>query len=72
MSKKYFKITVEGIGQFPYDMLRYDQCFPFTETDSANISLRYEKRQVTLRASMPPTRERWQSFMWRVVEVDQY
>lgn len=31
-----FKVT--GMGQFPYDMLRYDHCWPATEShDSAGL-----------------------------------
>ncbi len=29
--------TVEGSGMFPYDMLRYDQCWPSSEQDSPRL-----------------------------------
>lgn len=32
---KVFSFTVKGSGQFPLDMLRYDQCWP-TGTDDAS------------------------------------
>jgi hypothetical protein len=27
---KYYRFTVEGSGEFPWDMLRYDSCFPIS------------------------------------------
>jgi hypothetical protein len=35
--KTLFKFTVVGSGVFPFDMLRYDQCWPASENDSAAI-----------------------------------
>jgi hypothetical protein len=36
---KYRHIAaVRFTGQFPYDMLRYDRCFPYRETDSGVIA----------------------------------
>ncbi len=65
--------TVEGRGAFPYDMLRYDQCFPLTGDDSANMQQHVtERRSVTLtrisdRSAWLPTAARWSSFTWAVV-----
>lgn len=28
---------ISGSGEFPLDMLRYDRCYPYTETDSSII-----------------------------------
>ena len=71
-----FSFVVEGSGRFPYDMLRYDQCWPMTSIDSAAMD--YEpgetgRRRITLetfgdRFSVRPTTARWESFTWRVVE----
>lgn len=64
--------TVEGSGVFPFDMLRYDQCYPFDSESVAQLDparpLR-EPRQVTLVKSVqyPPTEARWQSFGWRII-----
>src|SRR5882757_4313205 len=46
-----FSFVVEGSGRFPYDMLRYDQCWPMTSIDSAAMD--YEpgetgRRRITL------------------------
>lgn len=67
------KITVEGAGQFPIDMLRYDQAFPASEADSAIISQQADQRVVNLErisgVNIPAgaTLGRWASFGWRVV-----
>lgn len=70
------QFQVRGGGQFPFDMLRYDSCYPASETDSAALEHhRREKRRVTLLASIPnpqsvyfPDRARWGSFGWTVVD----
>ncbi len=37
-SKLYvFRFTVEGTGQFPFDMLRYDACFPLNENEANSL-----------------------------------
>jgi hypothetical protein len=64
--------TVEGRGPFPFDMLRYDQCWPVSEGhDSPKLGGDYgaELRRVVLKtnANMAPTPARWDSFCWTVV-----
>lgn len=69
--------TVEGGGQFPYDMLRYDQCWPSSEShDSSKLMDPYgasggdsTRRRVVLETDCAsgPTARRWESFNWRVV-----
>jgi hypothetical protein len=78
-SKLYvFRVTVEGHGWFPMDMLRYDRCVPLTELDSNRLNWdgrvgNFEKRQVCLQMYSPhkegPTKGRWESFGWTVTEV---
>lgn len=77
MSRKAnFVITtlkVRGSGEFPFDMLRYDQCVPKTEEDSYLLGSSHpEMRTVTLRRFCPngraATAARWNSFGWAVVE----
>lgn len=67
--------TVRGSGQFPLDMLRYDQSFPRTVDDAAAI-LSSGIREVTLkcytqgsrrRAKTCVTVPRWLSFGWEVI-----
>jgi hypothetical protein len=76
--KADIKFTVEGRGDFPLDMLRYDRCFPRTGTDAETIlppeHLR-GPRCVTLVALArdsrwwEPERGRWISFGWTVIDV---
>ena len=70
---------VEGRGEFPLDMLRYDQCHPARADDAAVIG--YTRTERTLRGngasrvrlthyaprrSWLPTSGRWSSFLWSV------
>lgn len=70
------KFTVEGHGEFPYDMLRYDCCHPLSQDDVNKLENdnSREPRRVTLvsvkRCKTGPTEGRWNSFCWKVVEKD--
>jgi hypothetical protein len=72
-------ITVKGSGQFPVDMLRYDCCWPITESDSHQIMLNpnddpayFNVREVRLtrmaHRHWQPTEGRWKSFTWEVTD----
>lgn len=73
--KSLTTFKVSGTGTFPIDMLRYDQCWPKTEShDTLAISNSFNPRNigapwvitlVTTRAS-GPTVDRWASFGWKV------
>ncbi len=65
-----FTFQVEGLGEFPFDMLRYDCCWPLTSNDSHGL-LGNERRVVTLTTIQEnrhwePTVARWASFLWAV------
>lgn len=65
-------LVVEGASEFPFDMLRYDACFPFEQEDSAKLqSDKYERRRVVLiRRGVNDSagnEKRWASFGWRVL-----
>jgi hypothetical protein len=70
-------IVVEGWGDFPIDMLRYDSAFPLTEEDSAIAQTLgvwgHGRRCVALIVrslnNLGPTEGRWASFTWKVVGV---
>ncbi len=73
MRSKQF--TVSGSGAFPFDMLRYDSCWPANAEDSAKIEAiaRGESgRGVSInlwtsdRNFEVPTIGRWESFNWKV------
>lgn len=73
-----FRFTVEGTGPFPTDMLRYDSCWPEKENEARSLvdpDPDYSKpRTIHLRrASLNgngPTILRWNSFGWRVTNVE--
>lgn len=68
--------TVEGSDTFPYDMLRYDSCYPRSQDDVTNMATPQSARQVTLnttgwsRLSAKVTMARWESFGWKVVSQE--
>lgn len=67
-------LVVEGSGSFPFDMLRYDSAFPYTQEDAAAMeSHRIERRRVVVCRrgvnQTDATRARWASFGWRVVST---
>lgn len=71
------QFTVEGCGDFPVDMLRYDCCFPATSDDAIQLTPRdlASRRSVTLKkfvryANSVPTEGRWKSFGWTVTSVE--
>lgn len=68
MKTKLFRVTVEGNGMFPVDMLRYDAAYPSTERDSGTI-MGDGLRKVDVAMKNPPTEARWQSFGWIVLNV---
>ncbi len=77
--KIYTKVfTVEGTGDFPIDMLRYDTCVPCTEGDAMQIQRTFnenrgkfdEPRRIRIRKysalAVPSlTWARWNSFGWK-------
>jgi hypothetical protein len=69
------EFSVIGISDFPIDMLRYDLCWPASESDSRNIDhssaiiqrQRNHELRIDLKGLKPPTVARWHSFGWTVV-----
>jgi hypothetical protein len=72
---------VEGNGGFPYDMLRYDTCFPLdtlsAQTMEVSSEVRYsgELRTIKLRCihrykTWVPTVARWNSFGWGLKSIE--
>jgi len=65
---------VRGSSSFPFDMLRYDACFPATETASYEMVGDEDKvREVELKRYIEtktdmPTVGRWESFCWAVID----
>ena len=65
--------TVEGTGEFPFDMLRYDRAACRQEIDT-HIMLSRHLRQVELimfsLTKDGPTIDRWESFGWKVLKQE--
>lgn len=65
---------VRGNGVFPFDMLRYDQCWPAGSDDAYKVGMTrddpdyFKLRTIKLVRYAPvnvgPTSARWSSFMW--------
>lgn len=76
MKLKLFDFYVRGRGDFPFDMLRHDQCWPVSGEDAAKLSPNMtaanflELRTVHLRSIQAPTTLRWSSFMWPAATQD--
>ena len=67
MKYKYL-FRVEGTGTFPFDMLRYDACWPARGTDVINLAWASSWSPVILllQSHRKPTADRWASFGWTV------
>ena len=66
--------VVSGEGEFPVDMLRYDQSTPNSESDSQLIGHTDRHREVALTCITEikywlPAWGRWDSFGWNVIKV---
>jgi hypothetical protein len=71
--------TVAGAFNFPIDMLRYDQAWPRSEAETGSLYSAMKMPthprlrgivEVELQCLGQPDQERWNSFMWKVVEID--
>jgi hypothetical protein len=70
--------AVEGAGEFPYDLLRRDQCWPATPADANSLALhpasgdpeasrtRYVRLETAADAS--PHRALWRARGWPVID----
>jgi hypothetical protein len=73
MSAKNWEVElayVEGVGEFPFDMLRYDRCSPYRSEDAWAMSEEGRLRGLlVVRYRGQPgawTPERWRSFLWGI------
>jgi hypothetical protein len=76
-----YQFTVEGSGVFPFDMLRYDGCYPKDSLSASNLSTPLEfseagikrdlkkTRRVVLLCRHRPTIARWEPYRWAVSDV---
>jgi len=72
------EFEVKGKGDIPFDMLRYDYCYPATSEDAVNLASSWysdrpldtrtiKLRRIVFGAKTMPTTARWKSFGWVVV-----
>lgn len=75
---KLYRVTfdVTGHGAFPWDMLRYDGCFPHTTEDATKLG-RDDDQERTIRLAVytwdkvhRPTPGRWASFGWTATVIN--
>ena len=66
---KQYQFTVRGMGYFPFDMLRYDACYPGDMDAVSGLAEQCSLREVLLLSSKYPTIDRWRSFRWKVMEI---
>lgn len=71
------EFTVTGTGPFPFDMLRFDECWPASITDAiamerASQAGHAHRESINLRAFgfTRPTLARWDSFGWKVSHIN--
>lgn len=69
--KTVYEFYATGHGMFPFDMLRYDSCWPASGEDAAKIEWGHTtdhrgQRSIKMRSYREPTVERWSSFGWAV------
>lgn len=75
MARGLTVFLVEGQLDFPFDMLRYDSCWPYQSDDAARMGRRHDRdvniqrTRVVMQGYEKPTVERWASFNWRVVAI---
>jgi hypothetical protein len=62
-----YQYYATGRGDFPLDMLRYDQCWPASTDDAFNLLERdVDLRSIDLLSHIEPTIDRWLSFGWSI------
>lgn len=67
-----------GAGPFPFDMLRYDHCFPASESYSSEVGHdHYEHDRVVIVAKYRHqpgnwTPARWKSFGWELITFESF
>ena len=74
------EFTASGSYPFPFDMLRYDGCFPSASEDATTLFRLEGGVSVSLRLKMygntkpqaTPTSARWHSFGWQVCDFRQW
>lgn len=74
--RRMYEYFVTGHGIFPFDMMRYDACWPARGEDAARLE--WERmgergrklRSIKMYSYKEPTIDRWSSFLWSVGTED--
>ena len=69
---RIYRFEVEGKGDFPWDMLRYDEVYPLTAPSPSiyDATAAWKvPRTVKVQGYWRCTPARWASFGWRVVDA---
>lgn len=61
--------AVSGRGEFPADMLRYDEA-DFLSLADETVAAQTSQRTVKVIGEVEPTTRRWESFGWTVSAVE--
>lgn len=71
-----WEFTVKGAREFPFDMLRYDRCWPKTEAHDVTAMAPHHRsdeygkvREVRMIGINEPTIDRWHSFGWKIDNI---
>jgi hypothetical protein len=72
MAERLYRFKVQGRGDFPSDMLRYDRVWPLTEVcPSVHESGESWRKVRTVEVQgYGCTPARWSSFLWSVVDPE--
>jgi hypothetical protein len=73
----FFTYRVTGCGDFPIDMLRYDECQGIAREDIKAIAhitdvAKSSTRTISIEGANPPTVARWESFGWSVTPPNRH
>lgn len=69
---------VKGSGNFPFEMLGFDQCWPASQVHADAIRMSCptvaDERSITLATREPgaPTPRRWAEYHWQVIKPPTY
>ncbi|NQV86219.1 MAG: hypothetical protein HQ492_03995 [Woeseiaceae bacterium] len=71
LTQHWHRFEVTGSGQFPFNMLRYDQSFPIYSDDAHIMANPSDDVQVVALghwgpSTWEPSNDRWRSFHWAV------
>lgn len=72
MAERQYRYKVQGRGDFPWDMLRYDRVWPLTEPNPHRMdkSEAWRELRTVEVVGHGCTVDRWASFLWSVEDPE--